>query len=217
MVDAVIPVYNSAECLPELAEQLIKYLSEISTEYQIIFVEDQSTDNSLSVLKNIQANHPEHVQLIAQVENLGQMTAIYTGLKYSKAEYTFVLDGDLEHPPKFLPDMYSKLENADMLIAVRKKHKQYNMLRQVLRYFYMFRFSFSPYPNRDRWTTFSLIRKPVRQALLESKYRNRFYVLGLESCLDRFKAVFFSFDEASRPYGKSSYTIRKLLKLVFNQ
>jgi glycosyltransferase involved in cell wall biosynthesis len=120
MISVVIPVYNEEENIKELHEKLISVLPAITENYEIIFVDDGSTDNSFGVLKDINRDNKK-VKVIRLRRNFGQSAATAAGFDYAKGELIITMDGDLQNDPQDIPTLLEELgkENCDVVCGWR--------------------------------------------------------------------------------------------------
>jgi glycosyltransferase involved in cell wall biosynthesis len=120
MISVVIPVYNEEENIKELHEKLISVLPAITENYEIIFVDDGSTDNSFGVLKDINRDNKK-VKVIRLRRNFGQSAATAAGLDYAKGELIITIDGDMQNDPQDIPTLLEELgkENCDVVCGWR--------------------------------------------------------------------------------------------------
>ena len=108
----VIPVYNEEENLKELHTKLNDVLPEIIENYEIIFVDDASTDDSFRILKEINSED-KNVKVIKFRRNFGQSAAISAGFNHSRGDVIITMDGDLQNDPEDIPKLLGKLEKED--------------------------------------------------------------------------------------------------------
>lgn len=111
-ISIVIPVYNEEENIKELHTKLINIIPSITENYEIIFVDDASTDNSFGILKEIN-KEDKKVKIIKFRRNFGQSSAISAGFDYSKGDVVITMDGDLQNDPADIPKLLEKLEKED--------------------------------------------------------------------------------------------------------
>lgn len=111
-ISIVIPVYNEEENLKELHTKLINIIPSITENYEIIFVDDASTDNSFGILKEIN-KEDKKVKVIKFRRNFGQSAAISAGFDYSRGDVIITMDGDLQNDPEDIPKLLEKLEKED--------------------------------------------------------------------------------------------------------
>lgn len=125
-ISVVTSLYRSEEYIEEFYKRIISTLEKINvTNYEIIFVNDGSPDNSLSIAKGITFKDSK-VRVLDLSRNFGHHKALLTGLGESKKEYVFVLDVDLEEKPEILLDFYSKItseKDVDVVYGVVKERK----------------------------------------------------------------------------------------------
>ena len=103
----VIPVFNSEKTLPDLYKRLTEQFGRISENYEIIFVDDCSTDGSWNVLQGLHMND-YRVKIIHFIRNFGQHNATLCGFNYSRGDFLITLDDDLQHPPEEIPQLNRK-------------------------------------------------------------------------------------------------------------
>jgi len=111
-ISIVIPVYNEEENLKELHTKLTNIILSITENYEVIFVDDASTDNSFGILKEIN-KEDKKVKVIKFRRNFGQSAAISAGFDYSKCDVIITMDGDLQNDPEDIPKLLEKLEKED--------------------------------------------------------------------------------------------------------
>jgi glycosyltransferase involved in cell wall biosynthesis len=111
-ISVLIPVYNEEENLKELHTKLINIIPSITENYEIIFVDDASTDNSFGILKEIN-KEDKKVKVVKFRRNFGQSSAISAGFDYSKGDVVITMDGDLQNDPEDIPKLLEKLEKED--------------------------------------------------------------------------------------------------------
>jgi len=119
-ISVIIPVYTTAETLPELYRRLCQVLKKYQATYELIFVDDASIDDSLQVLEIISRDDPG-VILVSLEKNVGQHRAIMYGLSCCSGEWAIVMDADLQDSPEVIPSLLSKgLDGYDAVFAARR-------------------------------------------------------------------------------------------------
>jgi glycosyltransferase involved in cell wall biosynthesis len=113
MISIVIPLYNEEENIQELCRRLIDVLDSIRESYEVLFVDDGSTDGSYARLLEIKKNN-ESIKIVKFRRNFGQTAAIHAGFDYAQGEIIATLDADLQNDPQDIPDMVKKLNYLDM-------------------------------------------------------------------------------------------------------
>ena len=117
-ISVVIPVYNEVENLPLLMEELDGILKQLGKGYEVIFVDDGSTDGSYQVLEKMAGRDP-HIKVIRFKRNAGQTSAYDAGFRLAKGEIVITLDGDLQNDPLDIPLLVEKMGEYDMVCGVR--------------------------------------------------------------------------------------------------
>jgi glycosyltransferase involved in cell wall biosynthesis len=104
----VATCYNDATILPLLVKKIEQQIEHLNIEYEIILINDYSTDNTETTIENI-CNSNRNVKAISLSRNFGQQIAMSVGMRYSHGRYVLILDGDLQNPPEAIPDLYNKI------------------------------------------------------------------------------------------------------------
>lgn len=207
----VIPVYNSEKTLIQLYKKIVDVLEKIRTEFEIIFVDDNSKDSSFNTLKNI-CSTDSRVVAIKLSDNFGQQNAVFCGLQHAKGDYIINLDDDLQHNPEYIESMYLKLqEGFDIVYAVTKikYHKKYRNLGSKLTD-KLFNILLKKPPTK-RVSSFRIMRKElVDKIILEKRTFN--YISA--SILKQTKNIGnYYYKHSQRKFGTSNYTFIKQLKI----
>ena len=128
----VIPVYNEQATLPPLFEAISKALSPGYDPWEVIFVDDGSTDASLDILRELAAKEPEHVRVIVYRRNFGQTAAIAGGLDNSRGEIIVLLDADFQNDPADIPLLLAKLDEGYDVVSGWRKSRKDNAFTRTL-------------------------------------------------------------------------------------
>ena len=127
----IIPIKNERENIPILYQQITDVLVSIKKNYEIIFVDDGSTDGSLEVLKKLSLSD-SNVKIIQFRKNYGQTAAMSAGFKFSTGKVVITMDGDLQNDPKDIPALLKKMsEGYDLVSGWRKNRKDKNLTRKI--------------------------------------------------------------------------------------
>lgn len=210
----VIPVYNSAKSLRELYERINSVFIKMSRTFEIIFVNDCSKDDSLSILKEIHDQH-ENVTVIDLYANFGQQNALMCGFNYCNGNFVITLDDDLQNPPEEIPKLVEKLnEGYDAVFGfyTDKKDKFYKNIGSAM--IRMLNHRIFNVKNNLSFSSFRIIKKEVIDQIKDNKTKFP-YISGMLLGTTRNIANVTLLHE-KRKYGKSNYTLNKLLKISFN-
>lgn len=214
-ISVVIPVYNNAPSLEQLIARLQETLKSIVKEYEMIFINDGSIDNSYEILKKIALEHPQ-LKLINFSRNFGQHPAISAGFERATGDITVLMDADLQDRPEDIPLLLSKLyeDKSDIVYSVRNKigRKLSNKMTSAL-----FHYCFSKIVKSDvpiNIGTFRLFNRNFLRSLMQFKEYNILY--GPLMFYMGFKSSFVELAFEDRAHGKSQYTFSKRLALALN-
>lgn len=118
----IIPLYNEAEALPQLAAEVRQAMKSLGLPYEVLFVDDGSTDGSLGVLKDT-AEKDSGIRIIALDRNRGQSAALDAGLKAARGRVFVTLDADLQNDPADIPLLLKELDRYDVALGWRVKRR----------------------------------------------------------------------------------------------
>lgn len=128
----IIPVYNEAQNLPILYDCIQNVLNPIGKLWEVIFVDDGSTDDSFEVLKSFVENDPDHVRVLSFRRNFGQTAAITAGIDHAQGEIVVLLDADLQNDPADIPMLLAKLDEGYDLVSGWRKDRKDNRLTRTI-------------------------------------------------------------------------------------
>ena len=126
----IVPVCNEEECLPILHERITKVLSDYGKPYEILFVEDGSTDGSFEILRGLHEGDP-HVRVIRFARNFGQQMAITAGLQHARGEVIVLIDADLQTAPEEIPKLVDKLREGYDIVYGARTNRQDSVMRKL--------------------------------------------------------------------------------------
>ncbi|MDN3492606.1 glycosyltransferase family 2 protein [Winogradskyella bathintestinalis] len=214
-ISVIIPVFNEAENLQLLYDRLIRTLSSITEHYEILFVNDGSTDNSGSKIFTIaQAN--ANVFYIELSRNFGHQIAVSAGLEYCNANCVVIIDSDLQDPPELISELYAKhKEGFDVVYAKRQKRKGESFLKKLTaKLYYRVLKNIVSFDIPLDAGDYRLISKKVVEAIIRMPEQNKF-LRGQIAWLG-FKQTYVLYNRDSRQHGKSGYTYGKMFRLAFD-
>ena len=128
----VVPVYNEEENLPLLMEAICASMQPLNRDWEVIFVDDGSTDHSLDGLKRLVDVNPEHARAVIFRRNFGQTAAIAAGIDHSRGSIIILLDADLQNDPADIPMLLDKLDEGYDLVSGWRKDRQDNKLTRTI-------------------------------------------------------------------------------------
>lgn len=208
----MVPLYNEQENLEELHGRLAATLRDLGEPYEVLLVDDGSTDATPELLGRIQAED-ERVGVLALSRNFGHQAAVSAGLDHARGRAVVVLDGDLQDPPELIPELVRRWrEGYEVVYAVRRSRRGGWGHRLAYRLFYrLLRLSSEleiPLDSGD----FGLLDRRVVAALRRMPEQSRF-LRGMRSFVG-FRQTALGYDRPDRAGGRPKFTLRKLLGLA---
>ena len=131
-LSVIVPVYNEEESLRTLHSALHQALDTLPDEWEVVFVDDGSTDQSVSILEELSAADPQHICLVELRRNFGQTAAIAAGIDNATGEVIVLIDADLQNDPADIPMMLEKINQGYDVVSGWRKHRRDNYLTRIL-------------------------------------------------------------------------------------
>lgn len=209
-ISVVIPCFNEEDSIPFFYSEMERIQIEMKKKFEYIFINDGSTDNTLSVLRRLNASNP-NVHYLSFSRNFGKEAALYAGLQRATGDYVTVMDADLQDPPELLIEMYAKIqEGYDVVGTRRADRKGEPPIRSFFaKAFYWLINRVSDTELVDGARDFRLMTRQVVDAILELKEVNRFSK-GLFLWVG-FDVAYVSYENRERVAGETSWSFWKLL------
>lgn len=212
-LSVIVPVYGCRDCLGALHSRLSAVLAKAVRGYEIVFVDDRSPDDSWRLLEEL-ARRDSNVRAIRLSRNFGQHAAITAGLDRCAGEWAVVMDCDLQDPPEEIPRLLDAARGGYDIVLARRRQKKHSLFRRLAaRGFFRLINLFSGTRFHGEYGNFSLISRKVVDAFSQLRDRDRHYLLILHWL--GFSRTEIEFVHAARFSGKSSYTLRSLLRHAF--
>jgi len=210
----VIPLFNEQEVIPFLIEELNKIGHTLGKNYEVIFVDDGSADNTFELVKKAAGQDPKF-KVIKLSRNFGHQAAFNVGIDFAQGNMVLTMDGDLQHPPHLIPEFINHAEGGfDIVIGERLDNKQNSKLREAGgRVFYKLMSAITNLEFRNV-SDFALYKRPVINALKKLPERER-YLRGMIQWIG-FKKKYVPYIVEKRKAGTPKYNIKRLTKLVLS-
>ena len=213
-ISIVIPCYNEEKTIPYFYNEINKISKKIKCDFEFIFVNDGSCDNTMEIIKKY-VRKDKRVKYVHFSRNFGKEAAMYAGLELSSGDYVTIMDADLQDPPTFIPEMLSILENKksdyDIVALRRVNRKGEPKIRSFMaRKFYKIINKLSKVEMVDGARDFRLMTRQVVNSVLELKEYNR-YSKGLFSFVG-YNTKWLEYENIERIAGETKWSLWKLFK-----
>lgn len=214
-ISIVVPFYNEEDNIEELYGQLTRVLKGLGVSYELIFIDDGSTDRTHDILMSLFDSN-ETVKVIILRKNFGQTAALQAGFDHAKGEVVITMDGDLQHDPKDIPKLLAPLEEGfDIVSGWRKERKDHFLLRRfpswvanrIMRLL-------SRVNIHDFGTTFKAYRWDVLEGLRLYGELHRFIPALISRTGVRITEV--PITNVVRQKGKSNYGLSRVRRVLFD-
>ncbi|MBT7094977.1 MAG: glycosyltransferase family 2 protein [Bacteroidetes bacterium] len=211
-ISIVIPLFNEEEGVQELLNRTTAALKKISEHFEIIVVDDGSTDQTLDLLLKYQSGE-SRLKILQLSRNFGHQAAYTAGLEKASGNFVGLIDGDLQDPPELLIDMYNKLAGGETDVVYGKRSNSLKLSRRSILsvWFHKLFRKVSGFSDLDNVGNFSLMNKKALHALL-SFQENMRYLPGLRSFIG-FKQDYVDYERSDRYKGASKMRMGKLIAL----
>ena len=214
-ISIVVPLYNEEKNIRLMHDRLVSSILKITSNFEIIYVNDGSNDNSFLELLKL-SNEDERVKYINFSRNFGHQIAVTAGLDYSKGAAVVIIDGDLQDPPEVIPEMYAKhKEGFEVVYGQRLKRKGDNFFKKITaKYFYRILKKITSINIPLDTGDFRLIDQKIVKDLKNMPEQNKFLRGQIAWLGYRQTSVFFERDE--RKFGETGYPFSKMLKFALD-
>ncbi len=215
-VSIIISAYNEKAVLNNLKTAVIEALHGTDFDYEVIFVNDGSTDGSAEIISKICTENSNFKEIHFST-NFGHEAAMIAGIDYAKGEAVICMDADLQHPPGKIPEMLDKHKNGfDIVNMVRSENDDAGIFSSFFsKMFYRVINAISPVKLLENASDFFLISHRVA-AILRNDFRERNRFLRGFIQIIGFKKTSIAYKASSRSHGKTKYSFLKLIKLSLN-
>ena len=211
----IIPIFNEELVIQELYSRLKKVMDAGEGDYELVFVNDGSTDSSPSMIKKL-CEKDNYVKLLNFSRNFGHQIAISAGLDHASGDAIIIIDADLQDPPEVIPEMIKKWkEGYEVVYGKRMQRKGETFLKKITAYiFYRFLKSMTSYDVPMDTGDFRLIDKKVCENIKKLGEKSR-YMRGLISWVG-FNQTFVEYVREERLAGKTKYPLRKMIHFALD-
>lgn len=215
LISVVIPVYNEEKNIPIVYAELKKVLNSVDYDFEIIFVNDGSTDRSQAELDKLSEND-KNVKIVEFTRNFGKEAATTAGISTCEGSACLLLDADLQHPVELIPEFLAKWKKgAEVVVGVRNKNRGEGLIKKIGSYlFYLTINKIAETEITPRATDYRLLDKLVIEEFRRLTEKNRMTRALIDWLGFRRDYVYFNANE--RKYGEPGYRYFKLVKLALS-
>lgn len=217
MLSLIVPCYNEEDALPIFYRETRKVLDSMGCEYELLFVNDGSTDHTLSLLEDFAEADPVHNFYLSFSRNFGKESAMYAGFCNARGDYVAVLDADMQDPPALLPQMVEILNTGEYdSVATRRVNRDGEppIRSWFARRFYEIINKISDADIVDGARDFRMMRREMVDAIVAMHESNRFSK-GIFGWVG-FHTYWLPYENVDRVAGKSKWSFWKLFKYAVN-
>jgi len=213
MFSLVIPIFNEEKLIDELVMRTIKAIESFTEDYEVIFVDDGSTDGSVKLILGHREKN-KRIKLLILSRNFGHQAAYTAGLEYSKGDIVGMMDGDLQDPPELLKDMYGKLidDNLEIVNGKRKGRKGSKRRNLTSKLFHFVFRNIGDLKNIENFGNFSVMKRIAVKALLSMNEKVR-YLPGLRILIG-FGQGYVEYIRDDRFMGRPKMSFSSLIRLA---
>jgi len=210
-LSVVTPVYGCKDCVYEFYHRVCESIKLITSDFEIIYVNDSSPDNPWELLNQL-CQKDKRIKAIDLSRNFGQHYAITAGLEHATGNWIVVMDCDLQDKPEEIPRLYKKaLEGYDIVQAQRKERKDGLFRRLFSKWFYRLLGFLTDTRQDHTIANFGVYKKQVIDSVLNMKDTIRYLPAMIQWV--GYNSVVLEVDHSERLAGKTSYNLKKLLRL----
>jgi glycosyltransferase involved in cell wall biosynthesis len=212
-ISIVIPSFNEEGNIKIIINALNEVLQKLKYRYELIFVDDGSSDKTLTILQEISATD-SNVFYIELSRNFGHQNALKAGLDLASGDCIITMDGDMQHPPEMIPQLIEKWEEGyDIVYTRRLEDKNLPAFKKITsKYFYKFINYISEIKIEEGTADFRLMDKKVSTVFFAFS-ENELFIRGLVNWVG-FKQYAIDYKPAERFSGNSKYTVKKMMQFA---
>ena len=211
----IAPIFNELENIPELYPRLRDVMDQTGEPWELILVDDGSTDGSTEVMRKLADNDPR-VRPVIFARNFGHQIAVTAGIDYSRGDAVVIIDADLQDPPEVILDLIEKWrEGYEVVYAVREERAGESWFKKTTAsLFYRLIFKITDVNIPLDTGDFRLIDKKVVTVMKQMREKHRF-LRGMSAWVG-FKQIGVKYKRKPRYAGETKYPINKMIKLALN-
>lgn len=211
----IIPIFNEEGNIGLIFDRLSKVCNQITSDYELIFVNDGSKDNSLNLIYGL-SQSVNNVKFINFSRNFGHQAAVSAGIDYALGEYVVIIDADLQDPPELIIDMYQKALNGFQVVYAKRRSRKGESPFKLFtaKMFYRLLDSITSIKIPLDTGDFRIMHRSVVEVVKNMPEKNKF--LRGQIAWVGFNQTYIEYDRDSRTYGETGYPLKKMLKFAMD-
>ncbi len=215
LLSIVVPVYNEEENIAIFYEAVTDVMSGLTYDYELIYVDDGSSDSSSMILREI-AYNDKHVKVLLLARNFGHQTALTCGLDYAHGDAVITMDGDMQHPPALIPELVRLWESGyDVVRTIRDSTEDASWAKSFTsKYYYKLMNKMADVPIVEGGSDFRLMNSKALGTLKRFREHGRF-LRGIVGALG-YRQAELHFVAPPRFAGVSKFSVRKMIRFALD-
>ncbi len=212
----VAPIYNERDNLPELYRRVKAVMEGLGEPWELVLVDDGSTDGSTELMRQLREQDPEHVRPVIFARNFGHQIAVTAGMDYARGDAVILIDADLQDPPEVIPDLVAQWRAGYQVVyavrAEREGETWFKKATAALFYRLIYRITDVKIPLDTG--DFRLMDRKVVDVLRQMPEHHRF-IRGMVSWVG-FRQIGVPYKRAPRFAGETKYPLKKMVKFALD-
>lgn len=215
-ISIIAPVYNEQAVISNYIETTLKVLKQYVRHYELIIIDDGSTDSTLELCKKY-AKDNKNIKILVFSRNYGHEFALTAGIDYCSGDYAILMDTDLQHPPSLIPKLIDKIKEGYDIVNAKRMNRAYEkswLKRKMATAFYAFSYKMTGFKLDSDVGNYKILTRKVINSLKKMKENSR-HLLMLFAYIG-FNTAEIPFECKTREAGESKYNYRKLTNLAID-
>lgn len=215
MISVIVPIFNEEENIPILYERLLNVIKGLNISYEIIFINDGSSDQSIHKIVKL-SERDDSVKFIDFSRNFGHQIAVTAGLDHSCGEAVVIIDADLQDPPELIKDLYLKLREGYQVVYAKRRNRQGEtwMKKITAKLFYRILQRITPIEIPLDTGDYRIMDKVVVDVLKQMTEQQKF-LRGQISWIG-FNQTYVEYDRDQRLAGETGYSYGKMIRFAID-